>query len=123
MPTVHPFGLRVSGEVDRSTRHLLEQALAWATDAGQDDIHLDLTQLTFIDAAGLRLIVATAAGLPAPRKLVLMPPPPVVRDLLSLLGWQLSPGLRLYVPKNGSGRSGDDDRRKFKPISPSDPAT
>ncbi|GAA3568701.1 hypothetical protein GCM10022419_056870 [Nonomuraea rosea] len=123
VPVVHPFGLRVSGDIDRSTRHLLERALLWAVSVGDDDIHLDLTQLTFIDAAGLRLIASTAATLPQPRKVILAAAPPVVRDLLGLLGWQLSPGLRLYVPKNGSGPHGDENVRDFRPITPSDPAT
>jgi anti-anti-sigma factor len=122
VPVVHPFGLRVSGDIDRSTRHLLENALTWAVQVGEHDIHLDLSALTFIDAAGLRLFAATAAALSPRRKLILDPVPPTVRDLLVLLGWQLSPGLHLYVPKNGSDGPGRDNTQDSQPITPFDPA-
>ncbi|WP_043633816.1 STAS domain-containing protein [Nonomuraea candida] len=88
LPMVHPFGLRVRGDIDRAGRPSLARALAWALRTGKADIHLDLSELTFIDAAGLQLIVHTAARLPPSRALVLLHAPATVHDLLALLGWR-----------------------------------
>ncbi|UBU11753.1 STAS domain-containing protein [Nonomuraea gerenzanensis] len=91
----HPFGLRISGEIDRGNRHLLTGALGWALLAGSHDIRLDLSGLTFIDVAGMRLIVVVAARLPGDRELVLDPISPAVRRVLALTGWAEAPGLRV----------------------------
>lgn len=103
LPMVHPFGLRVRGEIDHAGRPALARALAWALRIGETDIHLDLSELTFIDAGGLRLIVSTATDLPPPRRLVVRHASPAVRELLALLGWRLGPGERLYPVTNASG--------------------
>jgi ABC-type transporter Mla MlaB component len=95
LPMVHPFGLRVRGDIDRASRPVLARALAWAIRTGKTDIHLDLSELTFIDAAGLRLIAQTAARLPPPRALVLQHAPASVPGLLALLGWRLDAHQRL----------------------------
>ncbi|MFI7453148.1 STAS domain-containing protein [Nonomuraea sp. NPDC049714] len=94
----HPPGLRVTGEIDRSNRRLLADGLRWAARQGGQDIRLDLAGLTFIDVAGLRLILATAAALSPVRRLILDPAPSHVRELLARLGWSLSADLHLYVP-------------------------
>ncbi|MCK2214805.1 STAS domain-containing protein [Actinomadura sp. ATCC 31491] len=119
-PVVHPFGLRVSGEIDRDSHDLLARALAWAVRQGDGDVHLHLGALTFIDVTGLRKITSTAAGLPAPRKLVLDAIRPVVGRLLKLLGWSLSEDGHLYVPANGHSRPKLPDIPH--PAPPGDPA-
>lgn len=91
----HPFGLRITGEIDRGNRHLLARALDWTLLAGSEDIHLDLSDLTFIDVAGVRLIVVAAARLSPGHELILGPVSPVVRRLLMLTGWEDAPGLRI----------------------------
>ncbi|MEV0387178.1 STAS domain-containing protein [Nonomuraea sp. NPDC050643] len=115
LPMVHPFGLRVRGDIDRAGRPVLARALSWAVRLGAADIHLDLSELTFIDAAGLRLIVTTAAGLPPPRRLIVQHPPPVVPGLLALLGWRLGPDQRMYPSANCNDAHGPD------PASPPSP--
>ncbi|MFC5828655.1 STAS domain-containing protein [Nonomuraea insulae] len=103
---VHPFGLRVRGDIDRASRPVLARALARAVRISRADIHLDLSELTFIDVAGLRLILHTAAGLPPPRALVLQDAPATVRDLLALLGWELGPDQRLRPATDASDPQG-----------------
>ncbi|GAA4911568.1 anti-anti-sigma factor [Nonomuraea thailandensis] len=93
----HPFGLRITGEIDRGNRHLLAGALGWALLAGSHDIRLDLSGLTFIDVAGLRLVIVAAARLPADRELILDPISPAVRRVLALTGWEQAPGLRVCL--------------------------
>ncbi|MCK2216103.1 STAS domain-containing protein [Actinomadura sp. ATCC 31491] len=100
-PVLHPFGLRLSGRIDRDARHELARTLTWAARVHDGDIHLDMGRLAFIDAGGLRLIVGCADGLPAPRRVVLDPATPVTRKLLGLLGWQAEDG-RLCSPPGGS---------------------
>jgi anti-anti-sigma factor len=97
-PIPHPLGLRVTGEIDRSNRHLLADGLRWAARLDGQDIRLDLAGLTFIDAAGLRLILATSIALPPERRLILDPAPPHVRELFARLGWNLSADQHLSVP-------------------------
>ncbi len=99
-PILDPPGLRVTGEIDRNTRHLLADGLRWAARLDGRDLRLDLAGLTFIDAAGLRLILATAAALRPGRRLILDPAPAHVRELLARLGWRLSADLHLYVPSS-----------------------
>ncbi|NJP91780.1 STAS domain-containing protein [Nonomuraea sp. FMUSA5-5] len=105
---VHPFGLRVRGDIDRAGRPLLARALAWALRTGKSDIHLDLSELTFIDAAGLRLIAQTAAGLPPHRALVLRHAPASVPGLLALLGWRLDAAQRLRPETDVTDPQGPD---------------
>ncbi|MEV0615316.1 STAS domain-containing protein [Nonomuraea sp. NPDC050404] len=91
----HPFGLRVTGEIDSGNHRLLADVLDWALHAGSHGIRLDLSGLTFIDVRGMRLIVATAARLWPDRELILDPVSPVVRRLLAVTGWEDTPGLRV----------------------------
>lgn len=49
----------VTGELDLATAPLLEQPLTNALEAGFDKLVLDLTDLTFIDSSGLRLVIQT----------------------------------------------------------------
>ncbi|WP_052423110.1 STAS domain-containing protein [Nonomuraea candida] len=120
-PVVDPHGLRISGELDRDTAPVLARALAWAVRSGTADIHLDLGEVTFIDVGAVRLITRTATELPAPRRLILDPIPPMMGRLLHLLGWRLGPGKNLYVPVNGEGPP-SLDLYGGQPIVPSDPA-
>ncbi|MEV1003556.1 STAS domain-containing protein [Nonomuraea sp. NPDC050202] len=108
LPMVHPFGLRVRGDIDRASRPVLARSLAWAVRISKADIHLDLSELTFIDAAGLQLIVRTAAGLPPPRALALVNAPASVLELLTLLSWQLDPEQRLRPQGGAADPQGPD---------------
>ncbi|MEV1168204.1 STAS domain-containing protein [Nonomuraea sp. NPDC049784] len=94
-PISHPFGLRVTGEIDYGNHRLLAGALQRAIREGGDEIHLDLGELAFIDVAGLRVIVTAAARLSPPRRLILDPISPVVRRLLAVTGWERIQGLRM----------------------------
>jgi anti-anti-sigma factor len=82
-----PAGLRLRGEIDISTLPSLELALELLHAQG-GDVVLDLTDLTFIDVAGLRTLAYTAAALTATgRRLHLAHPSPQLCRLAGLLGW------------------------------------
>ncbi len=91
---VWPNGLCLQGEVDRSNIATLAAALA-ALGQPSDDVHLDLEALEFIDVAGLRLLVEEARRMPAGHYLVLDSVAPYLRRILSLVGWDQTPGLKI----------------------------
>ncbi|WP_160150407.1 STAS domain-containing protein [Nonomuraea solani] len=91
----HPLGLKVTGEIDYANRHVLAGALDQALQTGKQDLRLDLSGLTFIDVAGMRVIVAGAGRLPQGRRLILAPVSPQARRLLTLTGWRHASGLHM----------------------------
>lgn len=83
-------GLQVSGEIDRTTRKPWEEALNGLVVAGRD-MHLELSDLTFIDVRGTCLLAEAAHSLPTGRKVVLHHPPYCLRSVLALIGSLPSP--------------------------------
>lgn len=100
-PLADTPGLRIEGELDRSTLPILTRALAPMTGG----FTLDLSGLTFIDVGGLRALITTAAGLHAGHRLTLRSAPAQVRRLLGYTDWYETPGLHLQTGDH-LGRSG-----------------
>ena len=67
-------GLRLVGEVDLSNHDMLSAQLDAAMD-GTGDLHLELSELEFIDNGGARILIRAANQLGAARRLVLHRPP------------------------------------------------
>lgn len=81
-----PGAVVISGEVDASNAGAMARALETVVEA-QDALLMDLRELEFIDAAGLRAIHETARRLNARGgELVLLSPPAVMRRMLPVLG-------------------------------------
>ena len=79
--------LHVTGEVDVVTAPALLHALLALTDQGFSDLIVDLSALTFIDAAGLGALVVALRGVrQAGGDLTLRSPPAVARFILELTG-------------------------------------
>lgn len=75
IPLTHPApGLRLVGEVDLSNHEMLTAALNTAL-AGTADLHLELSELEFIDNGGAQILVQAARQLGPDRRLVLHRPP------------------------------------------------
>jgi anti-anti-sigma factor len=87
-----PSGLRLVGDVDSFAVPVLAGALRTLTDA-EDDIHLQLSGLQFMDVAGLELVVSTARTMPGGRKVVIHALSPHLRRVMALVGWDATPGL------------------------------
>jgi hypothetical protein len=66
-----PPGVRAAGELDQGRADVLEDALAEAVRL-DPDIHLNLSHLHSLDAGAAAVILRTAAGLPAPRRMVVV---------------------------------------------------
>ena len=97
--TTDPATLQITGEVDLANHDLLAQAFHQAIATGLDDLHLDLSELDFIDVAGLTLCADAARRLSTQaRRLVMLDPSPGTRKILHLIGLETTPGL--YLPRS-----------------------
>jgi anti-anti-sigma factor len=88
-----PPGVRVTGELDYSRADALRDALAEAVRLDQD-VHLNLNQLRFIDAGAAGVILRAATGLPAGRRMVVVCTEPI-RRTLDLAGARTVPELKM----------------------------
>lgn len=94
-----PPGVRVAGELDHTRAEALTDAMAEAVRL-DPDIHLNLNHLRFLDAAPAAVILRTAAGLPASRRMVVTCTEPVERAL-TMAGAADLPNLRMLVRHAG----------------------
>jgi anti-sigma B factor antagonist len=107
---VQPHGARtrvvLHGELDRSTAARLAAALEEAERTQPDCIDLDLAELEFIDAGGLRTILQAARRAQGDeRTFVVSNPSPVVRRLFALTAIDRTVGIRV---ESGRGRRRPD---------------
>jgi anti-anti-sigma factor len=86
-------GLKLSGEVDISNATLLADSLQREI-RESEDIHLDLSDLKFIDASGVRVLIQAARRLSKGRRIVLWSSPGFLRKLFAILKLDESSGLR-----------------------------
>ncbi|MEE1757426.1 STAS domain-containing protein [Streptomyces sp. SP18CS02] len=74
-------GVHVSGEVCLSTQTEWQQTLDRLT-TSDEDVHMDLSRLTFVDVAGASSLARAAQRLPMGRRIVVSnPPASLVRSL------------------------------------------
>ena len=78
-------GLRLAGEVDLATHERLRTELRAAID-GPGDLHLELSELTFVDNGGAQILIQAAEQLGPERRLVLHHPPRSLTITLTMLG-------------------------------------
>jgi anti-anti-sigma factor len=95
--------MAVVGELDRATVPRFARAVADLADPGR--LVLDLNQLEFIDAGGLRAIVDMARQAErSGRSLQLANPSPTLRRLFTLTGLERSVELVSDEPPSSNGR-------------------
>lgn len=87
-------GYRLSGEIDLGTHAVLAAALARLD--GPGDVHLDLYDLEFCDAAGLGAMVTLAERVWPSGCLVLDGVSRQVCKMLTILRWDLRPNLVIH---------------------------
>lgn len=80
-----PGTYRLVGELDISTVDMLDAVLQRAAAAG-GDVKLDLSQLTFIDSSGIRVLIRAMDRLHSGEKLILSQPTAPVQQVLDLMG-------------------------------------
>ncbi|MFC4061318.1 MEDS domain-containing protein [Planomonospora corallina] len=84
--------LRLTGTIDQSNAPALGAVLTAET-RRPGDLRLDLSELEFIDVAGLRVIADTAARLTGDRRLHLLHLAPMLAGVIHLIGWDHEPRL------------------------------
>jgi anti-anti-sigma factor len=92
--TRKPAGLKFSGEIDSSNAHAVTQSLIGGGTA-ESDVHLDVTQLRFIDVSGIRAIVSAAESLGEGRRILLHGLPAQLARVVSIVGWAEAPTLAI----------------------------
>jgi len=88
-------GLRLAGELDLFTSSQLALALAEV-----DDMHsvlVDLSELTFIDSAGIGVLLTFLGSGTGAQQLVLMNPSEPVRRALEIAGLDQHPAVEILV--------------------------
>ena len=94
-------GLGLSGAVGDGGHSPLAQALKAALADGADleeDLHVDMSGLDFIDLEGLRLLMATRQDLSDGRSLHLERPAAHVRRVIRMAGWDTADSFRSTAP-------------------------
>ncbi|MEV0265291.1 MEDS domain-containing protein [Streptomyces sp. NPDC050617] len=93
--TYRPPGLRIEGVVDAAAHRHLREALQTIA-AVRGDVRLDMSRVEFLDLGGLRLLMAFARARAARHYSVeLTALPPHLLQVITLVGWDRTPGLRL----------------------------
>ncbi len=88
-PLTNDRGLRLAGELDASNVFSLTEPLEEEARQG-GDLTLDLTELTFIDSAGIHLLIRAAKTLEGRGRMRLLCPEGPVRKVLLLVGFPTS---------------------------------
>jgi anti-sigma B factor antagonist len=88
---------RLIGELDISNAETLAAILDREAQE-QGDINLDMSDLTFIDSSGIRVLLRAMDRLDGQGKLVLVAPTHPVRQILALMGLQDRDGLLVVGP-------------------------
>jgi anti-anti-sigma regulatory factor len=92
--TFRPRGLRLSGELDGARHYVFEEALRSVLEPG-GEVHLDMTELRFIDLGALSLMAGAAMHLGSPGRLILDRPSPDVTEVVKLVGGLMLPWLEI----------------------------
>ena len=83
-----PPGLAIAGDVDFRSLEEFTLAVGHAVDTYQGDVHLDLSQLEFIEVSGMRVLADVSRRLAREnRRLVLKELAPHLRPVLQVVGW------------------------------------
>jgi ABC-type transporter Mla MlaB component len=87
-----PPGLALAGEIDESTYPALVEKLA---EFAGPELHLFLADVEYCDLAGLRAMIRLANGRRGSRSrlVVLHDVPARLQTVLSIVGWDMTPGL------------------------------
>ena len=93
-PLVNGKGLRLAGELDLATApELTEALLDFASSKGE--VYLDLSEVSFLDSSGLRVILALARSRGDYGSLVLLAPSASVMRILEIMGIDEHPGIEI----------------------------
>ncbi|MFI9719507.1 STAS domain-containing protein [Streptomyces sp. NPDC052396] len=99
--THRPPGLRLRGTMDEPALRQLRDALR-SLAAVRGEVCLEMSGVDFLDLAGLRLLMTFARARAARHRTVrLAGVPPHLMQVITLIGWDRTPGLRLGAAHAG----------------------
>jgi anti-anti-sigma factor len=101
--TGRPRAFRLIGELDISNADTLRAVLDREIDR-EGDITLDLSELTFIDSSGIRVLLRTMDRLHGRGRLLLLSPTSSVQSILSLMGLDGRDAIRVVGPGEHVGQ-------------------
>jgi len=96
-PLVNKKGLRLAGELDLATAPGLTEALLDFASSG-GEVHLDLSEVSFLDSSGLRVILALARSRGDNGSVVLLDPSAAIMRSLEIMGIDEHPGIEIRHP-------------------------
>lgn len=101
VPTHRPPGLRLAGAVDAASCRQLRDALR-SLAAVRGEVRLEMSRVEFLDLGGLRLLMTFARARAARHRTVeLSGLAPQLMQVITLIGWDRTPGLRLAAARPG----------------------
>jgi anti-sigma B factor antagonist len=106
-------GVAVTGEVDLASGHAFEAAIDRAIRASRGAFVVDLSEVTFMDSAGINVLLRARALLGrADRDIVLICPPGGVLHVLELIG--LAEQFAIFASRSAAARQlvAPTDRRR-----------
>ncbi|MCF2530548.1 STAS domain-containing protein [Yinghuangia soli] len=96
--TARPRGIRLDGEVDLANVEIVRHSLRAVARDGAE-VTVDVSRLAFIDVAGLRVVIESAAELARQDGyLLLVGASRQLLRILRLCGWDTAAGLRIGQP-------------------------
>ena len=96
-PLVNGKGLHLEGELDLAAAPRLTEALLdFASSEGE--VHLDLTEVSFLDSSGLRVILALARSRGDTGSVVLLDPSAAIVRIFEIMGIDEHPGIEIRHP-------------------------
>jgi anti-anti-sigma factor len=100
--TGQPRAFRLIGELDISTAQTLGALLDREVEE-HGDISLDLSELTFIDSSGIRVLLRATDQLTGRGRLLLLSPTSSVRHIFSLMGLGDRGAMQVVTPGQQAG--------------------
>jgi anti-sigma B factor antagonist len=97
-PLVNEKGLRLAGELDLAAAPRLTEALLDVA-SSEGDVHLDLTEVSFLDSSALRVILALARSRVDDGSIVLLDPTAAIVRILEITGIDEQPGIEIRHPR------------------------
>jgi anti-sigma B factor antagonist len=93
-PLPEPRSYKLAGELDLATVEHLREVLSRESDSSRD-LTLDLSELTYMDSSGLRLIMEMSNSLGGEGLVVLKSPSQLVSRVLRIAGLDRVEGIRV----------------------------
>ena len=110
----------ITGEVDMSNASTVRQQIAESVTPGDDALIVDLSELSFIDSAGLHAMIALGTVLNERRQqlLLCLPQGSMIRRAIEIIG--LPHAVSVYSDRSGAMEAVRESAMESRPIGPTE---